>query len=151
MRAWLGVGLMLTEPMPEGVSGVVVVGFPRSMHGNSLSTRKPAEGYSLRSQATGEELKFGETTRGVRRYTTGYLREQGADMVFEARGTKGSRRNKLRVGPAPRSSVSPVTAPENAENDHSVDFAPGENKDLAANLMFWTDECPRTCLTSSRS
>jgi len=54
-------------------------------------------------------------------------------------------RNKLRVGQRPVVACRPREPPKNAENEHSGYSPPGENKDLAANLMFWTDGCPRTC------
>jgi hypothetical protein len=62
---------------------------PSRLHGNSLATPRPAQGYTLRSRSTGEVLKYGETTRGRSRYTQGYLDANNADMVFEASGTKG--------------------------------------------------------------
>jgi hypothetical protein len=59
-----------------------------SSHGNSLSTDKPARGYTLRDRKTGKILKYGETTRGNKRYSQKYLDEHNAVMQFEAKGTK---------------------------------------------------------------
>jgi RHS repeat-associated protein len=58
------------------------------LHGNNLNTTKPAQGYSLRDRDTGEILKFGETTRGTKRYSQKYLERHNAEMIFEAQGTK---------------------------------------------------------------
>jgi hypothetical protein len=58
------------------------------LHGTDLSTTKPAQGYSLRDRNTGEVLKYGETTLGKGRYTSKYLEEHNAEMVFETKGTK---------------------------------------------------------------
>lgn len=60
----------------------------KKVHGNSHSTTKPAEGYTLRDRDTGEILKYGETTRGSKRYSEKYLRGENAEMVFEANGSK---------------------------------------------------------------
>lgn len=57
-------------------------------HGNSLSTSKPAEGYVLKHRDTHEILKYGETTRGTRRYTKAYLEKHEAYMEFVTSGTK---------------------------------------------------------------
>ena len=57
-------------------------------HANSLDTDKPAIGYSLRDKNTGEILKYGETTRGNKRYTRKYLDEHNAKFFPEANGTK---------------------------------------------------------------
>ena len=58
------------------------------VHGNSLDTDLPAEGYTLRDRDTGEILKYGETTRGEKRYTQKYLDENNANYFTEAHGTK---------------------------------------------------------------
>ena len=58
------------------------------VHGNSLDTDKPAIGYTLRDKDTGEILKYGETTRGSKRYTQKYLDEHNAVFLPEAKGTK---------------------------------------------------------------
>ena len=60
----------------------------KSNHGNSLSTTKPAQGYILRNRDTQEILKYGETTRGNRRYTKKYLNETNSFMDFQVEGTK---------------------------------------------------------------
>ena len=60
----------------------------KSNHGNSLSTTKPAQGYILRNKDTQEILKYGETTRGNRRYTKKYLNETNSFMDFQVEGTK---------------------------------------------------------------
>lgn len=65
--------------MEEGASKV---------HGNSLDSPKPAQGYSLRDRDTGDVLKYGETTRGKARYSQKYLEDKNAEMVFEASGSK---------------------------------------------------------------
>lgn len=52
-------------------------------HGNSLDTKKPASGYTLRDRNTGEICKIGETTCGKSRYTQKYLDEEDVDMVFD--------------------------------------------------------------------
>ena len=57
-------------------------------HGNSLSTKKPAEGYILKDLDTHEILKYGETTRGPKRYSQSYLKKHNAYMEFVASGTK---------------------------------------------------------------
>ncbi|WP_202946810.1 hypothetical protein, partial [Rhodanobacter spathiphylli] len=55
---------------------------------------KPAEGYSLRDSETGEVQKYGETTRGERRfgtqkrYSKKYMKENKVDYQKEATGTK---------------------------------------------------------------
>jgi len=63
-------------------------GIATDFHANDHRTEKPAQGYSLRDNDTGEVLKYGETTRGTARYTKQYLKEHNARMVFEAKGTK---------------------------------------------------------------
>ena len=59
-----------------------------SEHGNSLSTTKPAKGYSLRDKDTYDILKYGETTMGEKRYTQSYLDSVNAIIYWEAAGTK---------------------------------------------------------------
>ncbi|HZF50554.1 MAG TPA: hypothetical protein VE093_17975 [Polyangiaceae bacterium] len=71
----------------SGPQGTPTTG-PKPVHGNHLSTTKPAQGYSLRDRDTGEILKYGETTLGRGRYTKKYLDEHNAEMIFEAKGTK---------------------------------------------------------------
>jgi RHS repeat-associated protein len=60
----------------------------KKVHGNSLSSTKPAEGYTLIERNTGEVVKYGETTMGTKRYTKKYLEENNVQMQFEAAGTK---------------------------------------------------------------
>ena len=60
----------------------------QAVHRNSLDTQAPAEGYSLRNRDSGDVLKFGETTQGDARYSVNFLRENNAEVVFEAAGTK---------------------------------------------------------------
>ena len=60
----------------------------KPIHGNSLSTNKPAQGYALRDRNTKEILKYGETTRGNKRYSRKYLKENNAYIDFMAAGTK---------------------------------------------------------------
>jgi len=57
-------------------------------HGNDLRTLKPAKGYVLENRSTGEILKYGETTRGYKRYSEIYLKSINAEMRFMAKGTK---------------------------------------------------------------
>ena len=58
------------------------------IHGNSLKTTKPAQGYRLVDKSSGATLKYGETTRGYARYTKKYLSSNNARMEFMASGTK---------------------------------------------------------------
>ena len=61
------------------------------VHGNSLSTTKPAGGYVLTSRKNGSIQKYGETTLGFNRYTKKFLNTRidgGLDMTFLAQGTK---------------------------------------------------------------
>jgi len=58
------------------------------MHGNSLQTTKETVGYALRKIDTGEIMKFGETTRGVKRYTKKFYVENEVYMDIMARGSK---------------------------------------------------------------
>jgi len=60
----------------------------KSNHGNSLNTTKPAQGYALKNRNTGEVLKYGETTRGEKRYTKKYLNKNNARIEFQTNGTK---------------------------------------------------------------
>jgi hypothetical protein len=60
----------------------------KPLHGNNLNTTKPAQGYSLRDRDTGRLLKYGETTRGPKRYSQKYLEKNNAEMVFETKGSK---------------------------------------------------------------
>ena len=57
-------------------------------HGNSLSTKKPTQGYVLKENGTNRVLKFGETTRGKYRYTNNYLKQNNAYIEFVKKGTK---------------------------------------------------------------
>ena len=68
--------------------GVLVHNACGSKHANSLNTDKHAEGYILRNRDTHEILKYGETTRGYRRYSKKYLKEINAYMDFVVDGTK---------------------------------------------------------------
>lgn len=61
---------------------------PKSNHGNKLDTTKPAQGYALKDRNSGDVLKYGETTRGEKRYTKKYLNENNARIEFQANGTK---------------------------------------------------------------
>ena len=60
----------------------------KKIHGNSLKTTKETIGYALKKTDTGEIMKYGETTRGVKRYSQRFYRENGVDMVELARGSK---------------------------------------------------------------
>jgi RHS repeat-associated protein len=61
---------------------------PAQYHANDLRSTKPAIGYTLRDRSTGNILKYGETTQGIKRYTQKYMRAIDAEMVFEAEGSK---------------------------------------------------------------
>lgn len=67
---------------------VDVANTTRKVHGNSLSTTKEAIGYVLKKTDTGEVMKYGETTRGIRRYPQKFYRENGVEMFELARGSK---------------------------------------------------------------
>ncbi|WP_259473532.1 RHS repeat domain-containing protein [Clostridium estertheticum] len=58
------------------------------VHGNSHQTTKPAVGYTIRDVETDEILKFGETTRGTKRYTESFYDENNAIMSIDSKGTK---------------------------------------------------------------
>lgn len=60
----------------------------KKVHGNSLKTTKETIGYALKKTDTGEIMKYGETTRGVKRYSQRFYRENGVKMVEMARGSK---------------------------------------------------------------
>ena len=60
----------------------------KPLHGNNLNTTKPAEGYSLIDRDSKKIMKYGETTRGNKRYTQKYLDENNVKMNFEAKGSK---------------------------------------------------------------
>ena len=60
----------------------------KKIHGNSLKTTKETIGYALRKTDTGEIMKYGETTRGIKRYTNKFYRENNVFMDPLARGTK---------------------------------------------------------------
>ena len=71
-----------------GESAVLVHNVCRVEHGNSLRTSKPTKGYVLKEDGTGRVLKFGETTRGHKRYTNKFLRDNKAHMDFVKHGSK---------------------------------------------------------------
>jgi len=58
------------------------------IHGNSLDTKVPAIGYTLRDRTSGAVLKYGETTLGKARYSQSYLDSVNADMQPEVAGSK---------------------------------------------------------------
>ncbi len=60
----------------------------RALHGNSLDTTKPAQGYMMLDRKTDAVLKYGESTQMKKRYTKKYLRQIGAYLDPIARGTK---------------------------------------------------------------
>ena len=60
----------------------------KKIHGNSLDTPKETIGYALIKKDTGEIMKFGETTRGVKRYTNKFYTDNGVKMNIIARGSK---------------------------------------------------------------
>lgn len=84
----VGDAVKVVENAGDAVHAAENGGDLAKVHGNNLATTKPAEGYSLRDRDTGEVLKYGETTRGPKRYSAKYLDENNADMIFEAKGTK---------------------------------------------------------------
>lgn len=69
-------------------NAIGVVKNAKRIHGNSLKTTKETVGYALRKTDTGEIMKFGETTRGVKRYTNKFYIENGVYMDIMARGSK---------------------------------------------------------------
>src|SRR5688572_23180275 len=89
--AALVVGVQSLLNIADDIAGSLV-GSAESLvpkvHGNSLSTLKPAQGYTLRDRTTGEILKFGETTLGKARYSAAYLERHNAQIHWEASGTK---------------------------------------------------------------
>lgn len=70
-----------TSPAPEVADG-------DSVHANSHQTKKPAQGYTLTDRDSGEPLKYGETTRGEKRYSRKFLKDQNARMEFGPSGSK---------------------------------------------------------------
>ena len=58
------------------------------IHGNSLSTTKETVGYALRNNDTHEIMKFGETTRGTKRYTKKFYAENNVYMDIMESGSK---------------------------------------------------------------
>ena len=92
-----GDGLQVAAGVIQTASGVKRAGgsmnelqntLQKPLHGNNLNTTKPAQGYALKNKDTGKVLKYGETTRGEKRYTQKYLRENNARIEFQANGTK---------------------------------------------------------------
>ena len=60
----------------------------KKVHGNSLKTTKETIGYVLQKTDTHEIMKYGETTRGVKRYSKKFYDENGVTMIEMARGSK---------------------------------------------------------------
>ena len=60
----------------------------KKVHGNSLDSDAPAIGYTLRDQKTNEVMKYGETTKGKKRYPESYIDKNKVDFTQEASGTK---------------------------------------------------------------
>ncbi len=58
------------------------------VHGNSHKTTKTTYGYAILQNGTNKILKYGETTRGVKRYSNKWYRQNNARMVIMATGTK---------------------------------------------------------------
>ena len=93
-------GIMSFGMMAQSVYDVTLFNYnahkvqsvPPKVHGNSLYTTKPAQGYALVPRNNPKViLKYGETTMGVNRYSKTYLNNLvpgGADMRFKASGTK---------------------------------------------------------------
>ena len=65
-----------------------VVKHTDKIHGNSLKSTKETIGYALRKRDSGEIMKYGETTRGTKRYTQKFYRENDVYMEPMAKGTK---------------------------------------------------------------
>lgn len=59
-----------------------------SNHGNSLNTTKHTDGYILKENGTNRILKYGETTRGYKRYTKKFYTANNAYMYIVKGGTK---------------------------------------------------------------
>ena len=57
-------------------------------HGNSLNTPKQTDLYVLRDNTTGVVKKIGETTRGVKRYTKSFYRNNNVHMQIIDTGSK---------------------------------------------------------------
>ena len=53
-----------------------------SIHANSLKSNKINYGYALRDNTTNEILKFGETTRGIKRYSNKFYKETKVKWIF---------------------------------------------------------------------
>ena len=75
---FVGTGCILVHNMCAKVSN----------HDNSLDTTKPANGYILKEKGTNRILKYGETTRGVKRYTQKFYKANNAYMDIVKSGTK---------------------------------------------------------------
>ena len=58
------------------------------VHGNSLKSTKETIGYVLQKTDTGEIMKYGETTRGIKRYSQKFYLENGVEMIPLAKGSK---------------------------------------------------------------
>ena len=80
------VDIVKTTNKVDNISDSVKV--TTKIHGNSLKTTKETIGYALRKIDTGEIMKFGETTRGVQRYSKKFYIENGVYMDIMARGSK---------------------------------------------------------------
>ena len=75
---FVGTGCILVHNMCAKVSN----------HGNSIDTTKPANGYILKEKGTNRILKYGETMRGVKRYTQKFYKANNAYMDIVKSGTK---------------------------------------------------------------
>ena len=60
----------------------------KKIHGNSLNSEKLTIGYAIVKKDTGKIMKYGETTRGVNRYSKKFYRENNVSMVVMAKGNK---------------------------------------------------------------
>ena len=60
----------------------------KKIHGNSLQSPKETVGYALKKIDSGEILKYGETSRGTKRYTKKFYQDNNAYMDIMAKGTK---------------------------------------------------------------
>ena len=58
------------------------------IHGNSLNTTKKTVGYALVKNDTLEVMKYGETTRGTKRYTKKFYEENNVHMEIMETGSK---------------------------------------------------------------
>jgi hypothetical protein len=86
-----GLARLMTQPGTGGGGGsrAPPASTPKQdYHGNDLRTTKPTQGYTLRDRNTQQVVKYGETTRGKKRYSKDFYEKHNVDIFFEAKGTK---------------------------------------------------------------